>query len=349
MIELTLESGLILLSREESQNIVNSLIDLSRIFFPYCAKEEKRIIDSNLDFAYYGSLDTIFKILDKKELWLRNIRCMNDHKELLFGYNILKNLLYNKTVIRNRLIDALALIKIKDRCYWEQFLNTIWEDESVLLTLGKYINIICFTEHDNTTDINGRLEMFNSYGRNNGGCLVFKGKEVLKAGAELSKVLYVEDENDPKLMNSINMLIDSLNNNRSILLNSSLEVIERYLSMTILYGIISIKHVGFSYEREWRLIASGRINTQEQNPYAYVDNCKPECLNGVPQLVYKYNLTGREYLLKQIIIENKFEAFEECMCLSYLLHTKWGIKDEEDIRNDIALKMLRISEIPIIR
>lgn len=348
MIEFILEINYYII-REESKEYMNSCINLSQIFFPYCANEEKRIINNNLDFAYYGSLDTIFKILDKQELWLRNIRCMSDYQELLFGYNTLEKLLHKNTDIRSRLIDALTFVNMEKRNYWETFLDNIWEDESVLPTLGKYINIICFTEHDDTTDINGRLEMFNSYGRNNGGCIVFKGEEVLKADVELSKVLYVIDENDLTLIGSINMLIDSLNKNKAILCHYPTKIIEHYLSMAILYGIISIKYIGFKYEREWRLIASSRINTSDQNPYAYVENCTPECLNGVPQLVYKYDLKGKEHLLKNIIIENKYEAFEELLCLSYLLYTKWGIKDEEDIRNDKALKMLRVSEIPVKR
>ena len=68
--------------------------DLGSIFFPYCSKEEEIIKANGIDLAYYCSLDTLFNILNNKEIWLRNIRCMNDRKELLFGYKILKEALY---------------------------------------------------------------------------------------------------------------------------------------------------------------------------------------------------------------------------------------------------------------
>lgn len=316
---------------------------LSEIFFPYCSKEENRVKNENIDFAYYCNLDTVFKILDNKELWLRNIRCMSDYKELLFGYTTLKVVLYDNKEMYNKFINVLSEIDETKRSAWIKLLDLIQNNKKSLVALGKYINIICFTEHDPELDKNGRLEMLNSYGRGNGGCVIFDARKLIDSYIPLSKVIYVKDAEDPVLTIAIGQIISSIKNNISYLKGIGHSLIKRFVIESILYAIISIKHNGFLYEKEWRLIKSSQAKMDGDEDSEYVSNCVPVCLNGIPQMVYKLSLVGKEDLLKGIIIEGKYEEFEECMCLSYLLESKWKVKE------GMALKMIRSSEIPIKR
>lgn len=319
---------------------------LEAIFFPFCTEEEERIKSQGLDLAYYCSLDTLFNILNNKELWLRNIRCMSDIKELFFGYNTLRAALYNDKERLNRLIRALGEIDKSRSKYWIKLFDSAFsgiKENNLLFILCKYANIICFTEHNTAIDENGRLDMFNSYGRGNGGCIVFDGKNALDSEYCLSKVIYVKDAKDPVLLSILDQLISSIEDNREYLSEVGFAVAKRCMTNAIVYAMASIKHYGFSYEKEWRMISNSRAKTGKKNSSDYVSNCVPVCLNGVPQMVLKESLVGKENLLKRIIIERKFEQMEEKFCLAHLLFEKWNVKKEE------SFKYIKISDIPIKR
>lgn len=320
--------------------------DLGNIFFPYCTEEEGRIKAKGIDLAYYCSLDTLFNILSNKEIWLRNIRCMSDRKELLFGYNTLKEALYEDKDRLNRLIGALSAIDISKRVEWVQLFDAAFTDvgnNNLLSQISKYTNIICFTEHDSENDENGRLDMFNSYGRGNGGCIIIDGSKAVSLNTGLSKVIYVKGSNDPSLVSVLEQLIRSIEDNIFFLRNVDYTFIDCYVKNAIIYAMASIKHYGFSYEKEWRLIFNSQAMSNSKNQSDYIINCVPVCLNGVPQMVYKQSLIGQERFLKKVIIENKFEQMEEKFCLEHLLFTKWNLSKDE------ASKMVVISNIPIKR
>lgn len=319
---------------------------LDTIFFPFCTKEEERIKSKGIDFAYYCSLDTLFNILNNQELWLRNIRCMSDIKELFFGYNTLRTALYEDKSKLTRLIDALTKIDQSKYGYWVRLFDTAFSKAKVnnlLFMLCKYANIICFTEHSPEDDDNGRLDMFNSYGRGNGGCLVFDAKKVLDTNYRLLKVIYVKNGEDPLLEVILDQLINSIECNIEYLRSIDFTEVKRYMFNVIVYAMASIKQYGFSYEKEWRMIYNSRAKKRKKNTSDYLINCYPVCLNGVPQMVIKESLKGKESLLKRIIIERKFEQMEEKFCLAHLLFLKWDIKKEE------SFKYIKISDISIKR
>lgn len=320
--------------------------DLGSIFFPYCTEEEKRIKTEGIDLAYYCSLDTLFNILSNKEIWLRNIRCVSDRQELLFGYNTLKEALYEDKDRLKRLIGALSAIDISKRDKWVQLFDAVFtdvENNSLLSKISKYTNIICFTEHDSKNDENGRLDMFNSYGRDNGGCIIIDGPKAVSLNTGLSKVIYVKGSNDPILESVLEQLIRSIENNIVYLRQVDYTFIDCYVKNAIIYAMASIKHYGFSYEKEWRLILNSQVVHNGKNQSDYIINCVPVCLNGVPQMVFKQSLVGQESLLKKVIMENKFEQMEEKYCLEHLLRTKWKLSKEK------ASEMVVISNIPIKR
>ena len=320
--------------------------DLGSIFFPYCTEEEGRIKAKGIDLAYYCSLDTLFKILNNKEIWLRNIRCMSDRKEVLFGYKTLKEALYEDKDRLNRLIGALSAIDISKRDKWVELFDAAFTDvgnNNLLSQISKYTNIICFTEHDPDNDENGRLDMFNSYGRGNGGCIIIDGPKAVSLNTALSKVIYVKGSNDPSLASVLEQLIRSIEDNMVFLRNVDYTFIDCYVKNAIIYAMASIKHYGFSYEKEWRLILNSQAMYNSKNQSDYIINCVPVCLNGVPQMVFKQSLIGHERLLKKVIIENKFEQMEEKFCLEHLLFTKWKLSKDE------ASKMIVVSNIPIKR
>lgn len=292
----------------------NNSIDktLSRIFFYYCTQEEDRIKRDGIDFAYYSNLETIFSLLKNKEIWLRNVRCMNDYGELEFGYNVLrKNIYENKDKYNELLIALKSIKKFADR-FWEDFFEIFW-NIGFKNILKKETYIMCFTEHNPQVDYNGRLEMFNSYGRSNGSCIVLDGRTLVDEGILFSKVVYINDYDDNKLKDAIDGLIVSLKSNRKFLSCIDDYTLKFYMERAMLYAIISIKHNGFSYEKEWRLVTLKSENIHNECRF------DPECVGGIPQMVCKAKIDKYRNLFKTVIIENKYEADVEKESLEEIL------------------------------
>ena len=58
---------------------------ITQIFFPYIAKKIQEVPPSGRRFAYYTTADTAMKILESKQIWLRNTAVMNDYSEVEYG------------------------------------------------------------------------------------------------------------------------------------------------------------------------------------------------------------------------------------------------------------------------
>ena len=48
----------------------------------------KQDLNEGYKFAYYTTADIAKKILEKKEIWLRNAHVMNDYSELSYGLGL---------------------------------------------------------------------------------------------------------------------------------------------------------------------------------------------------------------------------------------------------------------------
>lgn len=315
-----------------------SLIDINKIFFPFGVDAAQRIIDQGLDFAYYTSVETIFNILKYKKLWLRNIRCMNDYREIIQGKELIIAILKENNDYRlKRLLNLFSSIHNSGEAKWKQIIEDILVGNS-FGGLWLHTYIICFTEHNNAMEYNGNQSMFDAYGRGNGGCLVLDGSKLMNLNLPLSKVFYVDEKNKYKLAEQVDRLIGSIANHIDELQECDDKIIEEIFKQVLIFAICSIKHTGFERENEWRLIINKKIFNYDVSANDFLPQSE-ESIGGIPQIIQQVNLQDFKWLIKDIIIEQRFEAHEEVLALNSLL-TKWA--------SDNTLNV-RVSDIPIRR
>lgn len=315
-----------------------NFIDINKIFFPFGVDAEQRIINQGLDFAYYTSVETIFNIIKYKKLWLRNIRCMNDYREIIQGRELIISILNENNYYRlKRLLNLLTSIHNSEEAKWKQIIEDILVGNS-FGGVWLHTYIICFTEHNNATEYNGNQSMFDAYGRGNGGCLVLDSSKLMNLNLPLSKVLYVDEKNKYKLAEQVDRLIESIANHINELKKCDNNIIEEIFRQVLIFAICSIKHTGFERENEWRLIINKKNFNYDMSANVFLPQSE-ESIGGIPQIIQQVDLKELKYLIKDVIIEQKFEAHEEVLALNSLLK-KWDA--------DNALNV-RISDIPIRR
>ncbi len=59
------------------------------IFYPRILESAERVEKENLRLVQYTSADAAMSILRNKEVWLRNVQCMNDYREVDHGIDCL--------------------------------------------------------------------------------------------------------------------------------------------------------------------------------------------------------------------------------------------------------------------
>jgi hypothetical protein len=266
--------------RKMDINDRDTVMKLDSIFMPYATKRREAIVERNGRFVHYTSADNAIKIIQSKEFWMRNARCMNDYLEVSHGYEFLVKF-------------------FKDANHKELFCETLEPcgneiARNALSLFDKWWNRIEFntfistiSEHDPSENIHGRLSMWRAYGR-----LSAKAAIVLNVPFEpynatkglnllFSPVAYFSYQDAEKELVEV---ISNIKNNIDFLVSLGSDVITNNIFAMLVMAAVSFKHEGFKEEREWRVI--------------YLPDLYPsklilrsiETINGVPQNVYKIPL-----------------------------------------------------------
>lgn len=294
-------------------------LKLREIFLPYANKRRIDFNKSNKLLAYYTTADTAYKIMQKKEIWMRNVTVMNDYQEVKYGIQKI-----NSIFLRNEYQEKTTLYKVGQRLYnvLQEFTdengNAIFEDvlkqyfiEQTSWEYNAYIS--CFTEHDTDEDGLGRLSMWRAYGGDNGVALVFNPQKYAENLEEkykifLTPVAYLTDE---ELATEVEELAVNININKDFLHEVKQRyppILHNWLMAVLRFAIVSIKHPGFKEEKEWRLVGHG-----------YDLACETEVIRGVIQPVHKLEISNLREMLHHIIIgptqyENViFKGFEKIL------------------------------------
>ena len=260
---------------------------------------------------------------------------MNDYSEIIYGFNQVKQLLYSD--IGKDFIDCLykCTSYVSDN-YWENIINNFIENEFISWIHNTYI--ICFTEHNQQDDIMGRLSMWRTYGNDNGIAFVFNTNNIKKVCQQLNIALTpVAYLNKLTLKQEIFNLIESIKANQLYLKSIKIDEIKNMLQWVLRYAIVSIKHLGFSEEVEWRLVAHS-INLLQSSKLSI------ESPHNIIQPIFKipfdifYN-----NLLDSIIISPTAtinERYVKHSALTFLLCKQFNISPE------VAESKIKDSDIP---
>lgn len=308
---------------------------LSEIFIPNINKDNNDLLNSNLNLAYYTSAETLFSILKYKQLWLRSTMCMNDFQEIRYAYEGLNEFLQeNNAVMFNRFVITLAeMMSLSEQEARRMFKALL---QNVYGGLYLYTYIICFSEHNEVKFPDGNLQMFNSYGRGNGACIIFDKENIMQLYLPIYKVRYLKKE---KIKDIIEDLLARLEENSKTLCSVEHNDLLNYLKLFFIHLIVTTKHPGFSQEQEWRLV----VNTKLLNYNVAFKNSldeKVECINGVPQIIKKLSITGYESVLHKIILEPRYELAAEVLAINKLLGENWHFDKLQSIvwSSDIPIR-----------
>lgn len=274
-------------------------------------------------FVHYTSAEAALSIINKKEVWLRNSSAMNDYSEIGYGEMLFRSVFHSDSdaaQMSRTILDSISP-GLHDRLaqYFEQrapqrrhftYLISVSEHGPYELKPGMLV--------DQGEERYGRLSMWRAYGRDRVGvALVFNPQALLSPteaiNAYTSPVQYVEQGDFNHLYSSVLLRAER----RAEELRQLPEGwFEQNLQRFIDNAALSLKHPGFSEEREWRITYSANPDVEHVSDDEFNSESRIKrdfvCINGLPQRIYKIPLqnypdegfTGAEIneLIERIII-----------------------------------------------
>lgn len=316
--------------------------EINKIAFKKIHLAIKNLKDNKLNFVHYTNANTAYKIIENEELWLRNVRGMNDYKEIDYGRSQLINIF--RDITHHSKLEQL-IKKIDSNKNYTDFYNVC---EQYLKDIETRTYITCLSEHPSTEDNYGRLSMWRAYGRSTGVALILSPVDLytkpLKNNIFLTApVIY----SDKAFFGILPNILDAFSSDDMIYFfkQKNIEDFFQILSRVIYVYILSIKHPGFAEEREWRIILSSF--SEEDKQYIDKDILEADVKTdfGHPEKIYKIDLKKFNFisndsprLLKKIIIGPSGNANIIKDAFIHLFNSK-GINNAEDL--------IQISDIPL--
>jgi len=263
-----------------SEDHFNLAVRLESIFMPHLrrlrdAAYGKSAVAGQARFAHYTSAEAALKIIRSKRVWMRNVTCMTDYREVQHGNTILRKF-FNR---ENILAFSTALDSSVPGAAREGFalFDQWWND----IQFSSYIFSV--SEHDNTEDSHGRLSMWRAFGGAAARvAMVIRipwfSQPALALNLTFSPVAYLNEEQVHKELEKV---IENIRQNAEFLASVDRSTVVNWVFSFLITGVTCLKHEGFHEEREWR-----GIYAPKRTPSPLVDH-SVEVIGGIPQLVYK--------------------------------------------------------------
>ena len=251
--------------------------DIRRILFPKEFRERDEILEKNKRFAYYTSADTALKVLENREVWMRNAACMNDYEEVYHGLECLKNAYAS---------PAGDLLRKEFEALQSGFSSIIADDVNPWESTLKYHTYITsVSEHLQSEDSFGRLSMWRAYGRGSGVALIFRGAPFVAETDALGAYSFpARYENKQGMEIRLKEVAERLAEQRLIVSKQDPAVVRSIFRMLFVSWAVCTKHPAFEEEREWRIVHSPALSDAGN---LVRDRAT---INGVPQIIYKIPL-----------------------------------------------------------
>ncbi|MEY1555202.1 DUF2971 domain-containing protein [Yoonia sp. R2331] len=320
--------------------------DYLRIFNPILAERYQTLANEKFDLVHYTSASNALRILNDQRVSLRNASLMNDFSEIDHGEKCIVEAWKsvhgrgNGQIPNGELFNLLHDISPVIFPAVEQTFDKVLHQrriDSFLLSLA---------EHDEKSEGTlGRLSMWRAYGGRTNVALVlnnFSETPDEASGAFTVPVTYSNFEQFST--DHFPKLVAALRDNIETLKCMSPDQIARAVSWTLHTLSISIKHPGFSEEREWRILYAPWLISDDEIESRVVD------IGGIPQKVFDLDLspnrnTDRPWrqipnLLKKVIIGPTEHP--------WVLYEAFVIELENLGISDAGSKVI-VSEIPIRR
>lgn len=137
---------------------LKAMFRLEQTFTPYASQRREKMREQGRLFVHYTSAENAINIIQSKQIWMRNAKCMTDYMEILHGHQLLVQF-FSQEKKRNKFYSALnachdgigeEAIKLFDQWWANIQFNTY---------------ICCISEHEKNENQHGRLSMWRAFGR----------------------------------------------------------------------------------------------------------------------------------------------------------------------------------------
>lgn len=321
----------------------DEMFKLRDIFAPHEGRRRNNLLQTNRALIHYTSAANAISIIRGNEVRMKNVRCMNDFREVAHGFDLLKSA-YQAPDDNDAEIGLRAVCKVLDEIFPDLAAETIALFDNWFETLRLHTHIVCLSEHDKSEDDYGRLSMWRGYGSADVGVGLVINPLPLYAvadnfGAYSSPVFY---SNEADVMALILEVAANIRSNAEFVTSTGREDVKGIFFMLLRALAICSKHKGFSEEQEWRIMHTKGLDDRGALGYGV------QILGGVPQPVFKLSFNDRPdlgmsgisipNLLKRVIIGPTqyplavFDAFCEILA-------EVGVKEPQ--------KMVVCSDIPL--
>ncbi len=248
------------------------------IFFPSMLGKLNEVDQRNTRFVQYTSADAAMNIIRNKEIWLRNVQCMNDYLEVDHGINCLTSAYRNENEGK-KFKDALE----------DLFPGAIQEFELLfdgwLPSMRSSTFIACVSEHLPNEDAYGRLSMWRAYGGKRSVALVMNNAAFRSETDALAAYTFPVSYQDITQFNlEFGQVVERIEQEKDFIRTLGKPVVIGYLFELFKSYALCTKHPGFLEEREWRVVYNPTIKSSE-----YVVS-SIESIDGVPQEIHKIPL-----------------------------------------------------------
>lgn len=257
---------------------------LMQVFFPNIAARTQSLKDNNTRLVHYCGADAAIGILKNKKFWMRNAKCMNDYQEIEHGFQCLVSA-WGKKEDNTKIREALNTVSPNVIDVIEGTFNG-WKSQ---LSFGTYIS--CFSEHNNSEDMLGRLSMWRGYGKGKTGVAIVMNNTPFLNSDDDFDGLYacpVDYRDDNGVKSTLDDIANNILSNLDLVKSLGDEVVAGVLFRALTLIMICTKHPGFIEEKEWRAVYCPGL---QENKHITKD---VEIVAGVPQEVYKIPLKVRE-------------------------------------------------------
>lgn len=301
--------------------------NLWQALYPRLDAEISELIDGGNRYIQYTSAENAFHIIKNQNIWLRNVRHMNDRSEMNHGIKSLELALKDDGIMH-------ALYSEVDSVH-PGIVSSIFNELDSASDLFRYKTYIaCVSVHTPEDEKYGRLSMWRAYGGNTPVGLIFKPDVILGEDDFFNTYLHPVKYTDYKgVQNDLLRLINVLKGNQNLIRALDRERVQRHFVDYFRTHIICTKHEAFREEREWRAVYDP-IN----KPSKFVER-EYQVIGGIPQDVHKLPLRNLDEIknnklnitdfLDEIIIGPCGDAEMVRMTLYELLYDIGGKKPKQ--------------------
>lgn len=262
---------------------------LHSIFAPHENERRNDLIHRGRRLIHYTSAVAAISIIRNGNVWMRNVRCMNDFMEVEHGFQLMQRS-FELPVDSESEKGLRATIAELDSIFPELGQECIDWFNGWLPYLRNNTYVTCLSEHDQSEWQYGRLSMWRAYTANQVGVgLVINPLPLYGLadafGAYSSPVYYF---GDGELRDTFLKVAANIRENRALIEGQGREEIKGYFCLLLRAIAMCTKHPGFVEEKEWRIMHTEKLDERgalEQDV---------EFVNGVPQPVFKIPLRDHD-------------------------------------------------------